>query len=132
MWSYVGRKTNPRWLWIAISRKTKHIVAYHLGSRSELDCFRFYAKIPKAYRGLKSYSDQWESYKKVFPYDKLKHECVKKSSGQTNHIERFNNTLRQRLSRYVRKTLSFWKKEYWHYLVTKLFIIQYNLSLEYS
>ena len=71
--------------------------------------------------------------RKEYPNEiKLKHECVKRSSGQTNHIERFNNTLRQRLSRYVRKTLSFWKKEYWHDLVTKLFIIQYNLSLEYS
>ena len=47
MWSYVGRKTNSRWLWIAISRKTKHIVAYHLGSRSELDCFVFMQKYLK-------------------------------------------------------------------------------------
>jgi len=30
---------------------------------------------------------------------------------QTNHIERFNNTLRQRLARFVRKTLSFSKSD---------------------
>ncbi|MBK8508726.1 MAG: hypothetical protein IPL51_08720 [Candidatus Competibacteraceae bacterium] len=29
--------------------------------------------------------------------------------GLTQHIERFNNTLRQRLGRFVRKTLSFSK-----------------------
>jgi IS1 family transposase len=33
-----------------------------------------------------------------------------KKARQTNHIERFNNTLRQRVSRLVRETLSFSKK----------------------
>ena len=36
---------------------------------------------------------------------------TEKGRGETNHIERFNNTLRQRVSRLVRKTLSFSKKE---------------------
>lgn len=132
MWSYVGNKKNKRWLWLAISRETKHIVAYHLGDRGDIDCLLFYKKIPNEYRRLKSYSDGWDSYKNVFPYDKLRHECVNKGSGKTNHIERFNNTVRQRLARYVRKTLSFSKSEYWHNLVTKLFIIEYNKSLAYS
>jgi len=35
---------------------------------------------------------------------------VGKERGQTSHIERFNNTLRQRYCRLVRKTLSFSKK----------------------
>ncbi|MGZ8215805.1 IS1 family transposase, partial [Methylomagnum sp.] len=30
-------------------------------------------------------------------------------SGQTSHIERFNNTLRQRVARLARQTLSFSK-----------------------
>jgi hypothetical protein len=34
---------------------------------------------------------------------------VGKETGQTNQIERFNNTLRQRISRLVRKFLSFSK-----------------------
>lgn len=38
------------------------------------------------------------------------HRAVGKESGETNHIERYNNTLRQRCSRLVRKTLSFSKK----------------------
>ncbi|MDA8043143.1 MAG: IS1 family transposase [Pirellulales bacterium] len=132
MWAYVGNKQNKRWLWLAISRQTRHIVAYHIGNRDDIDCLLFYKKIPKEYKKLKSYSDKWESYKNVFPYDNLRHECVNKDSGQTNHIERFNLTLRQRVGRYVRKTLSFSKSEYWHDLVTKLFIIEYNKSLVYS
>ena len=132
MWSYVGKKENPKWLWLAINRRNRHIVVYHLGDRKDIDCFHFYKKLPEAYKSLISYSDKWESYKKVFPYDKLRHECVDKSSGETNHIERFNLTVRQRLSRYVRKTLSFSKSDYWHDVVTKLFLIEYNLSLTFS
>jgi IS1 transposase len=39
-----------------------------------------------------------------------RHFAVGKETGLTNYIERFNNTLRQRISRLVRKTLSFSKK----------------------
>jgi len=38
------------------------------------------------------------------------HRAITKKARQTNHIERFNNTLRQRVSRLVRDTLSFSKK----------------------
>ncbi|PSO77342.1 MAG: hypothetical protein BRC40_02005 [Cyanobacteria bacterium QH_8_48_120] len=33
-----------------------------------------------------------------------------KNTGQTNYIERFNNTLRQRVGRLLRQSLSFSKK----------------------
>jgi insertion element IS1 protein InsB len=46
-------------------------------------------------------------YEEVFP--SKRHKAVGKETGKTNHIERFNNTLRQRISRLVRKTLSFSK-----------------------
>jgi len=44
-------------------------------------------------------------------YGKQNYFC---SSGLTSYIERFNNTLRQRCSRLVRKTLSFSKNEIVH------------------
>jgi len=53
---------------------------------------------------------------------------VGKESGQTNHIERLNNTLRQRISRLVRKTLSFSKRESMLNLHFKLFAYHYNLE----
>ena len=132
MWSFVGKKENKRWLWLAIDASNRHIIIYHIGDRSEASCRAFYNKIPEAYRELVSYSDQWDAYKNVFPYESGRHKCVDKRSGRTNHIERFNNTIRQRLGRYVRKTLSFSKKDYWHDIVTKLFLIEYNSSLSFS
>ena len=50
------------------------------------------------------YTDDWQAYKGVIP-DK-QHQVVKKQSRKTNHIERFNCTLRQRVSRLFRKSLS--------------------------
>jgi IS1 family transposase len=47
---------------------------------------------------------------------------------KTTHIERFNNTLRQRVSRLVREVLSFSKKLANHVGAIKLFICHYNLT----
>jgi IS1 family transposase len=78
----------------------------------------------KAYRAAyiqaQTVSDWWEAYKPVFGQD---HRCVGKESGETAHVERWNNTLRQRLSRFVRKTLSFSKTEENHEASLKLFIM---------
>ncbi len=49
-----------------------------------------------------------------------------KGSGQTNAVERFNNTLRQRLARFVRKTLSFSKSARMHWFCLLLFLHDYN------
>src|SRR5436305_10062803 len=58
-----------------------------------------------------------------------RHEAVGKESGELAHVERWNNTLRQRLARFVRKTLSFSKSDEMHEICLRLFIHRYNLSL---
>lgn len=35
MWSYVGKKTNQRWLWHAIARITEKVLAYTFGQRKD-------------------------------------------------------------------------------------------------
>jgi IS1 family transposase len=42
-------------------------------------------------------------------------------------MERWNNTLRQRNARDVRRPLAFSKSDFSHELVTRLFLIRYNL-----
>lgn len=125
-YSFVKTRKNKRWLWLAISRRTKQVVAYFIGHRDTKSCWCLFNNIPERYKDTFTFSDFWDSYEAVFTEN---HKSVGKDSGETAHIERFNNTLRQRLARYVRKTLSFSKSEYWHDLVTRLFIIHYNLSL---
>jgi hypothetical protein len=46
--------------------------------------------------------------------------------GETAHVERWNNTLRQRLARFVRKTLSFSKDPEMHEACLNLFLHRYN------
>ena len=56
------------------------------------------------------------------------HRSVGKETGEAAHMERWNNTLRQCFGRFVRETLSFSKKDWWHDRVTHWFIVEYNLS----
>jgi len=126
LWSFVRQKRRKRWIWLALCRRTRQVVAYAIGNRGEETCRKLWERIPESYRaqGL-FYSDfSRESYQKVFPEDR--HQAVGKESGQTNHVERWNGTLRQRLGRFVRKTLSFSKSEEMHEACLVLFLHYYN------
>ena len=126
MWSFVLRRKHKRWIWLALCRRTRQIVAFAIGARDEATCRLLWQRIPQAYRHSLLYSDLGEAYQKVLPPDQ--HQAVGKESGQTNHIERWNNTLRQRLGRFVRKSLSFSKSDFMHEACLLLFIHEYNLS----
>ena len=77
-----------------------------------------------------AYTDFWAAYNTVIPAQR--HRQVYKDSGETNHIERFNNTLRQRISRLVRETLSFSKKVENHIGAIWYFIHHYNAEIANS
>lgn len=68
-----------------------------------------------------------KKYQIGFPAQRYK--AVGKKSGLTNQIERFINTMRQIISRLVRKTLSFSKKLEIHIGAIWHFIHDYNASL---
>ena len=124
--SFVGSKSNKRWVWVALNRRNRQVVAYVIGDRSNRTFKRLVRKIPIEYLACQSYSDLWKSYRIL--QSKGNHQLVPKGAGQTNHIERWNCTLRQRVSRYVRKSLAFSKIDKFHHLMTKLFIFKYNLT----
>ncbi len=86
--------------------------------------------MPRALRHAPAFTDFWEAYQKVVPEGQ--HSPGGKGSGQTNHIERFNNTLRQRLARFVRKTLSFSKSEAMHEDCLRLFLHDYNTQMAWG
>ena len=74
-----------------------------------------------------NYSDFYAIYEKVL--QNAQHQSVGKDTGQTNHMERWNNTLRQGICRFVRRTLSFSKSEIMYERYLKFFIHNYNTSL---
>ena len=130
LWSFVGAKWNTCWLWVALCRRTRQIVAYTLGDRSAQGAADLHATLPVDYQHCHTRSDQWEAYAAVFP--KATHRCCAKREGETNHVERWFGTLRARTSRLVRRAYSFSKSEERHAEAIHLFITNYNLEIQGS
>jgi IS1 family transposase len=128
MWSFVGSKGNKQWIWLAIDVLTKEIVGVYIGLIDKDGAQGLWNSLPAVYRQCAvSYTDFWSAYGIVFP--KKRHRAVGKDTGQTNYIERFNNTMRQRISRLARKNLSFSKKLSNHIGAIWYFIHSYNANL---
>jgi IS1 family transposase/transposase-like protein len=128
LWSFVFSKKNKFYVWLTIDRKTREIVGCYIGDRSRKSAQKLWESLPSVYRQCAiAYTDYWESYKTVFP--SKRHRAVGKETGQTNHIERLNNTFRQRISRLARKSLSFSKKLENHTGAIWYFIHDYNAQL---
>ena len=130
LWSFVLKKANKRWIWLALCRATRQVVAYYIGDRSEASCQKLWERIPALYRQGHCYSDFWRAYQLVIPSEQ--HTAAGKETGWTAHVERWNNTLRQRLGRFVRKSLSFSKSERMHEICLRLFLHDYNRLLALS
>lgn len=125
LWSFVDDKGNKQWVWLALDVTTREIVGCHIGDRSQHSALALWNSMPAVYRQCAMiYTDQWEAYKAVLPSQR--HCAVGKETGLTSYIERFNNTLRQRVSRLVRQTLSFSKKLENHISAIWNFIHYYN------
>ena len=127
MWSFVGKRANKPWIWMAMDAQTRQVIAFHVGDCRRESAQELWAKIPVAYREqAKFHTDQYEAYKGVIPAER--HQAITKQARKTNYIERFHNTLRQRLARLVRETLSFSKKLANHMGAIRYFICHYNLT----
>jgi IS1 family transposase/transposase-like protein len=129
LWSFVDNKGNKQWVWLALDAVTREIVGCFIGDRSKSSARGLWDSMPSVYRQCAVfYTDGWEAYSCVLP--SKRHRVVSKQSGLTSYIERFNNTLRQRVSRLVRKTLSFSKNIDNHVGAIWNFIHHYNAELQ--
>jgi insertion element IS1 protein InsB len=127
LWSFVGKKANRQWVWIAMDVATRQVIAFHVGDRSQTSAEQLWANLPAIYRQQAMfYTDHYTVYQGVIP--PAQHCAISKLARKTNHVERFNCTLRQRVSRLVRSTLSFSKKLSNHIGAIRYFICDYNLT----
>lgn len=127
VWSFVGKKANRHWGWIAMDATTRPVIACHVGDRSGQSAEALWEKISAVYQEQATfYTDQYEGYKGVLPSAQPR--AISKRARKTNHVERFNCTLRPRVSRLVRATLSFSKKLSHHIGAIRYFICDYNLT----
>jgi IS1 family transposase/transposase-like protein len=127
MWSFVKKKANKQWIWIAMDATTRQVIAFHVGDRSRDSAKELWATIPLVYREQAMFhTDQYEAYIGVIPAEQ--HRAITKKAHKTNHIERFNNTLRQRVFRLVHDTFLFSKKLANRIGAIKYFICHDNLT----
>ena len=125
MWTFVGRKRCKKWLWLAVERHSRRIVAWVLGSRGRATARRLWRALPKPYRtGTWYYTDEWEAYKGVLPT--RAHQTCAKGSGQTSIVEAINCALRQRCGVLVRKSCSFSRSLAMHHVRIQLVIDEHN------
>lgn len=128
MWSFVGKKSNKQWIWLAMNTANRQIIGLHVGSRDAKAAQKLWDSIPKIFKEHGTFfTDYWEAYRAIIPVKQ--HIALGKDSGFTNHQERFNLTLRHRISRLVRKNLAFSKKQKNHVGAIKYFICDYNLKI---
>ena len=126
--SFVHKKANKQWLWLAVDARTRDAIAFHVGDRSKESARALWDALPPVYQeNATFFTDAYASYEGVIPEDR--HRVVTKASRLTNHVERLNGTIRQRVSRLVRSALSFSKKLENHIGAIRYFLGQYNLEL---
>jgi insertion element IS1 protein InsB len=100
MWSFVGSKSHQRWLWHAIDHRTGRVLAYVCGPRED-DVFVELKALLEPFGITRFYTDEWGTYRRQL--DPAKHTVGKQ---HTQKIERKHTTLRARIRRLVRKTIT--------------------------
>jgi insertion element IS1 protein InsB len=122
MWSFVGSKSQQRWLWHAIDHYTGQVLAYVCGTRED-DVFIALKALLEPFGITRFYTDGWGAYRRHL--DPSKHTVGKQ---HTQKIERKHTTLRARIKRLVRKTICFSRSVVMHDLVIGLFINRYEFG----
>ncbi len=104
---------------------------YVFRDRSEATCRRLWEKIPEDYRLALCYSGCWQSYQSVVPEEQ--HTAVGKASGETNHGERWDHTLRQSEGGALRqKDALLLQMRSMHEICPRLFLHRYNPNRLYA
>lgn len=111
--TFVGNKKNHIWIAYALERKTKSVVSFSVGPRTNKTLNKVVSKISNAKR---IYTDRLRQYRTLI--DKRIH---KTSLYGTNHIERNNLTIRTHLKRLNRKTICFSRRIGMLYAVLKIY-----------
>jgi len=126
LWSFVEKKAKKRWIWVAYDPVHRLVIAHHIGGRGKKAAKKFWMKIPPILQSCYFETDDWEAYRSIIPTNQHK-----VGKDLTFYIEGFNATIRARVSRLVRKTLSFSKKDKWHKKAIAWFFWQFNLERQH-
>jgi insertion element IS1 protein InsB len=103
LWSFIGKKREPWWVWTALDSRTRQVVGMAVGERDEFTARCLWESLPPEYRQRTIVAtDLLHVYQAIIPPDG--HATGGKEMGLTAHVERFFGTRRQRCARVVRKS----------------------------
>ena len=128
LWSFVAKKTQEVWLWLALCRRPRQVVACTIGDRSHEGAKSLREHVPLDHRRRATRSDYWLAYEKALP--QRTHRFCSKQKGETDHAERWFGAVRARPGRLVRPTYSFSKNVQRHLDAIHLFITTCNLQIQ--
>ena len=77
--SFVLKQAHDSWMWIALCRKSRQVVASAVGDRRKKTCQRLWEAIPEGYRQGHCFSDFSAAYAAVIPQEQ--HTAVGKERG---------------------------------------------------
>ena len=126
-WSCVLKKAHDSWMWMALCPKSRPVVAYAVGARSRQDVS---AAVGGRCRGISCWSLRNGFLGGVQGGDPMpEHQMAGgKETGETAQVERWKNTLRKPLARFVCMPLSFSKSEVMHEACLLLFLHRSHLD----
>lgn len=96
--AFCKKKNNKTWIFKALDRNTKKVVAWVIGKRNIATVKLLYEKL-KHIKNCNFYTDSWKAFKEVLPADR--HIVSKK---ETHLIESDNSNTRHFLARMTRRT----------------------------
>ena len=123
-WSYVGNKSNQRWLWYAVDHASNTVLAYTFGKRQDV-VFKELKALLDPLGVNRYYTDDWGAYERHLEAEK--HQVGKRN---TQKIERKNLNWRTWIKRLARKTICFSKLEIIHDTVIGLLINQVEFGVD--
>lgn len=124
MWSFVGEKGNKQWIWVVYCTLIRQVIAYHVGGRSKKDAQLLHDKIPQRLReNCQFATDHFEAYYQIIPTKQHK-----PGKEYTFWIEGYFCGVRARISRLVRKSVAFSKKQANHVAAIGYFFWIRNLG----
>ena len=109
------------YVWIAIDKKTRMVLAYHLSRYRDKSAFNVLLNKLKKFKIRNLHTDRWDAYNDIpEKYNPTK------TKDKTTNVESFNADLRHFLSRFRRKTRCYCKCIDMTHRVMEIFLYFFN------
>lgn len=113
MWTFIGRKDKPAWVWLALSRRNLQVIGLHIGGRTLDDAKQLWEQVPAPWKRCLVFTDAYPVYEQLFAAAPMQLCAGGRGEKETSEVEGVNNALRQRVSYLTRKTSSFARSPVW-------------------